>query len=148
MGDPLTSQHERARLEELDRDECMQLLAGQTVGRIAVAEPGRAPHVVPVNFTLVDGSIVFRTGPGTKLDLLATEPVSFQVDSVDPLLGAGWSVLVQGFALRAPEEQAAVDELRLETFAPGPRDHWVRIVPDVVSGRRVRLTMGHESWDF
>lgn len=45
-------------VEELDRDECLRLLATQVVGRLAVAEPGAAPHLLPVDCFDPDG----RTG--------------------------------------------------------------------------------------
>ena len=36
-------------LEELDREECLQLLASFSVGRIAVATAHASPFVVPVS---------------------------------------------------------------------------------------------------
>jgi nitroimidazol reductase NimA-like FMN-containing flavoprotein (pyridoxamine 5'-phosphate oxidase superfamily) len=40
-------------VEELERDCCLRLLATGTVGRLAVAQPGGAPYLVPVNYTMV-----------------------------------------------------------------------------------------------
>lgn len=48
---PMSAEDFRA-LEELDRVECLRLLATQSVGRIAVARPRAAPLVVPVNYVL------------------------------------------------------------------------------------------------
>ena len=53
--------------EIFDHDECMRLLATQKVGRLAVVA-GQYPSVTPVNFALDDGTIVFRSGAGMKLD--------------------------------------------------------------------------------
>ena len=126
-------------VEELDRDECLRLLRTQSVGRFAVAEPGHAPDVVPVNYTMLRDSIVFRTDRGTKLRLAATEPVSFQVDFVDSFHHAGWSVLVKGLAYEASDWEMEVDGVLVEPFAPGRRPHWVRITPGSLTGRRLVL---------
>src|SRR5437762_8246808 len=115
--------------EELDQEECWRLLATQSVGRLAVAEPGHAPEVVPVNYSLLRGSVVFRTGPGTKLRLLTTEPVSFEVDFVDPFHRAGWSVLVQGLAYPASDWEIEVEDIVVpEAYAPEDKPQWVRLV--------------------
>jgi nitroimidazol reductase NimA-like FMN-containing flavoprotein (pyridoxamine 5'-phosphate oxidase superfamily) len=126
-------------VEELDRDECLRLLQSQSVGRLAVAEPGTAPDVVPVNYTMLRDSVVFRTDRGTKLRLLVTEPVSFQVDFVDPFHRTGWSVLVKGLAYEASDWEMEVEGVLVEPFAPGRRPHWVRITPASITGRRLVL---------
>jgi nitroimidazol reductase NimA-like FMN-containing flavoprotein (pyridoxamine 5'-phosphate oxidase superfamily) len=124
-------------VEELSRDECLRLLATQVVGRVAVAEPGEAPIVVPVNFTLRDGRIVYRTAYSTafRAAVARERPVSFQVDEIDRTRRVGWSVLVQG---RASElDDWAASGLQLEPWAPGPKPHVVVIVPEQVTGRRL-----------
>src|SRR5437763_13797599 len=86
---------------EIDRDECLQLLRSQPVGRVAMTTPDDSPLVVPVNY-VVDGEfVVFRSDPGTKLRLLAARPVSFQVDFIDWFHRSGWSVLGRGRAYEA-----------------------------------------------
>ena len=52
-------------LEVLSDAECRTLLAGQDVGRVAVANGG--PAILPVVYALLDGDVVFRTAPGEKL---------------------------------------------------------------------------------
>jgi len=56
-----------------------------SIGRIAVASPGGPPLVVPINYAVDEGDVVFRTDPAPKLDLPRGLPVSFQVDLVDAL---------------------------------------------------------------
>lgn len=126
-------------MEELNREDCLRLLATQSVGRVAVAEPGWAPHVVPVNYVLLRDSIVFRCDRGTKLRLLVTEPVSVEVDVVDSFHRTGWSVLVQGLAYQASNWEIEVEDLHLEPFAPGRKDNWVRLVPHSITGRWIHL---------
>ena len=123
-------------LEELSREECLALLSGQSVGRLAVVADDGLPFVVPVNYELSGDTIVFRTNAGTKLEALHRHPVAFQIDSIDPAHRAGWSVLVQGVA-----HEAAPHELTSVTVEPwiGPKQHWIQVVPRHISGRRIRL---------
>jgi hypothetical protein len=46
-------------------------------------------------------------------------------------------VLVEGIAYEMPAEEAA--GLELEPWAPGPKAHWIRIIPANISGRRIRV---------
>ena len=86
---PITS--DRTTLEPLTREECLELLATASVGRVAVALPGGPPLVLPVNFALDGDVVVFRSDPGSKLDALREHPASFQVDFKYTDSG-GWDV--------------------------------------------------------
>jgi nitroimidazol reductase NimA-like FMN-containing flavoprotein (pyridoxamine 5'-phosphate oxidase superfamily) len=124
-------------VEELDRDECLRLLATQVVGRLAVAEPGAAPHLLPVNYTLLRESVVFRSSPGTKLRLLVDEPVAFEADSFDPDGRTGWSVTVRGRAYEASDREMEIEDIRLPAFVERQTSRWVRLVPESITGRRI-----------
>jgi nitroimidazol reductase NimA-like FMN-containing flavoprotein (pyridoxamine 5'-phosphate oxidase superfamily) len=133
----MSSATEVPGLETLPRDECFRLVKSQGIGRLAVATPGTSPLVVPVNY-LVDGeAIVFRSGVGSKLRALRGTPVSFEVDEFDVLRRTGWSVLVRGSAYETTNWE--IEHLAVEPWAPGDKDHWIRIVPEAVSGRRITL---------
>ena len=54
-------------LELLSPEECEQLLAQQSIGRVGISM-GALPVVLPVNYAMLDGDVVIRTGAGTKLD--------------------------------------------------------------------------------
>jgi nitroimidazol reductase NimA-like FMN-containing flavoprotein (pyridoxamine 5'-phosphate oxidase superfamily) len=123
--------------EEIDRDECLTLLASLSVGRVAVTVEGDAPLVVPVNYRVDGDVVVFRTGRGTKLIATGTGPISFQVDLIDPLHHTGWSVLVRGRAYVATHWE--VEHLELEPWAGADKPHWVRLVPHAITGRRIQL---------
>jgi uncharacterized protein len=133
------AQQEEPVLEELDREECLRLLATRPTVWVAVSQPGWAPHVVPVNYVVPGDSIVFRTDEGMKLRLAVTEPVSFEVDFADAFHQTGWSVLVQGLAYQASEWEIEVENLHIDTFAPGEKRCWIRIVPHRITGRRIRV---------
>jgi nitroimidazol reductase NimA-like FMN-containing flavoprotein (pyridoxamine 5'-phosphate oxidase superfamily) len=123
-------------MEELSRDECLELLGSCPVGRVAVHRPDAAPLVIPVNFVLDDEVIVFRTAAGTKVDALRIGPIGFQVDAIDPFRHTGWSVYVEGAAYEATHWE--VEHLELRPWAPGTKDRWIRLAPSHVSGRRIR----------
>jgi nitroimidazol reductase NimA-like FMN-containing flavoprotein (pyridoxamine 5'-phosphate oxidase superfamily) len=132
-------------LETLDEAECLRLVAPGGVGRLAYS--GRfGLTVMPVNFRLHDGSIVFRTAlhSSTDEDLRtgiagAEYQVAFEVDDVDITAREGWSVLIQGAAhhVDTAEEYAAMLEAGVETW-PGNREHFLRIMPTRITGRRIR----------
>jgi uncharacterized protein len=138
-GNPPT----RMMLDELDRDECLELLATQTIGRLAVPDHGHyPPHIVPVNFALDDDRIVFRSDAGLKfkLSVLAEHSVAFEVDSIDRQGRMAWSVVVQGRAelLNGEEVKARGYESAVQPWAPGDKPQWVRIAPYTITGRKLR----------
>jgi nitroimidazol reductase NimA-like FMN-containing flavoprotein (pyridoxamine 5'-phosphate oxidase superfamily) len=84
------------RLITLSRDECFRLLTTVPVGRVGLTIDA-IPVVLPVNFALLDGDIVFRTVVGTKFHVASTDTVlAFEVDHYEANGASGWSVLVQG----------------------------------------------------
>ena len=127
-------------LELMPREESLRLLASQTVGRLAFVD-GDQPLIVPVNYALVDGLVVFRSGEGTKLETVPGAKVAFEVDQFDDASRTGWSVVVQGSAEDITEDAdwfaARARAGAPETWAPGSKDHCIRIVPTRVSGRRI-----------
>lgn len=125
-------------LQEIGQGECMELLATQVVGRVAVVVAGRA-SVFPVNYVLDRGHIVFRTDEGTKLDAARTgATVTFEVDRSDPLYHTGWSVMASGplEAVTDPEDLGRVRGLPVRAWG-GLGDHWVRMPIASISGRRI-----------
>jgi nitroimidazol reductase NimA-like FMN-containing flavoprotein (pyridoxamine 5'-phosphate oxidase superfamily) len=73
-------------IRALDRHECLAILERNNVGRLAFTFRDRV-DVVPINYAMLDGDLVFRTGPGSKLDVMKHHPwVAFEVDEVDGYL--------------------------------------------------------------
>ena len=124
----------------LPRPECFRLLSTQTIGRLGFLV-GDQPLVLPVNFAVVREVVVFRTGRGSKLHSAAGTKVSFEVDDVDVATGVAWSVVVQGVAEEITHANDWFDEALREGAAPTliswGNDHYVRIIPHVISGRRL-----------
>ena len=129
--------------EDLAREACLELVRGEQVGRVALT--ARAlPIVLPVNFALLDGQIVWRSAQGTKLnDASAGFVVAFEVDHFELGQKQGWSVMIQGLAhvVTDDEELDRALELPLEPWAlDGMADRYVCLVPNIVTGMRVRHT--------
>ena len=130
---------DRNGLEILDREECLRLLDGATLGRVAV-NAAALPSVLPVNFRLAGERIVFRTGAGTKLAAATRNAVvAFEVDDIDPVQHTGWSVLVTGVARPVvdTDDLTHLNELGIARWAAGGDGHVVEVSLEIVSGRRI-----------
>lgn len=124
--------------EELDREECLRLLASVPVGRI-VFTVGGLPAVQPVNFVLEGERLLFRTRDGAKLVAVRSGTVvAFEADEIDTATGSGWSVTVVGEARILEEQEAApYRDGGIVTWAGGRRDDVVEISTPLVTGRRL-----------
>lgn len=130
---------DRNGLEILDRAECLALLRQATIGRVGVSI-GALPSVLPVNFRLVDETVVFRTGAGSKLDAATRGAViAFEADAVDPVDHTGWSVVVTGIAeeLDPAEWADPIMASAIPRWAPEGDARLVALSTEVVSGRRI-----------
>ncbi|MDN0199133.1 pyridoxamine 5'-phosphate oxidase family protein [Streptomyces sp. S.PNR 29] len=128
------------QLRDLSPEECRTLLSTHGVGRIAVSTSDGHPAVVPVNYEVVDDTIVFRTAPDSvPAEAVGTE-VAFEVDHVDEALSQGWSVLAVGPASVVTEPDAVRRLARgahTTPWAGGQREMWVSIRPTSLTGRRI-----------
>lgn len=128
------------QLERLSPAECYQLLAPRGIGRIAFATAAGL-MVLPVNYAVTDGAIVIRTDGGSVIAVHGDGPVSFEADHFDLELGQGWSVLVRGDAhrvLQPGELRRLHEECDLRPWPAGDHDQFVRIIPNHLTGRRIR----------
>ena len=125
-------------MERMQRPECLQRLAGQAVGRVAVTAQA-LPAIIPVNYVLDDQSIVFRTDADGLLAHACDESVvAFEVDDMAADGSGGWSVLVVGVAHLLDGSQAArAAQLDVVSAMGQGRNQHVSIDISRVSGRRV-----------
>ncbi|HET9728195.1 MAG TPA: pyridoxamine 5'-phosphate oxidase family protein [Acidimicrobiia bacterium] len=126
-------------LELLDEAQCQVLLREGTIGRVGTTV-GALPVILPVNYGYVDGDIVFCTGEGTKLRASRGGAViAFEVDSYDIVDRRGWSVLAVGRAevVTDESERSALQELGIAPWADGNRSSFVRLRPEMLTGRRI-----------
>ena len=136
---------ERA-VELLDEAECLRGCAAGGVGRIGYTSRF-GPVVLPVNYELHEGTIVFRTGLHSSMveDLHtgiaeAEYKVAFEIDQIRPATQEGWSVLIQGSAhfVESEAELASLAQLGVRAWASGPKEQFIRIIPTHITGRRIR----------
>ena len=133
------SEIDAAGLVRLDTSACWRFLGRHDLGRVAVIRFGR-PVVYPVNYALDGQSVVFRSAPGSKLLAASnSQPVVFEVDEADALFKTGTSVMVHGQIVEVtdPEERDRLRQLPIRPWAPGRRDHFLRVEPEWVSGRQI-----------
>lgn len=128
-------------LEVLSDSECVRLLQSNDVGRLGVVDREVRPLIFPVNYFFDEGVVVFRTAPGSKLDLAPGAAVCFEIDGVEPDGGA-WSVLVKGLAHDITDPRSApTGRMKLwpvRPLAPGSREHWIGVWANEITGRRIR----------
>lgn len=125
---------------DLAQSECEQLVRAGVVGRVAVATP-TGPHIVPINYSVVDSAIVVRTTPYSVLGTYARNALlAFEIDQFDHDRHRGWSVVVRGRA-ESVDDAEEVEHIQ-RTWAPRPwasgqRWLFLRIPMSEVSGRRL-----------
>lgn len=127
-------------IEWLSRDRCLELLADDSIGRLAIVV-GRTPTILPVNYALDGEVVVFRSDHGSKVEWGPRSPAAFEIDHFDRETRSGWSVVVTGrLEEPAPFDTATRDRLAglaVEPWAGGPKDHWMCLVPSRITGRRL-----------
>jgi nitroimidazol reductase NimA-like FMN-containing flavoprotein (pyridoxamine 5'-phosphate oxidase superfamily) len=131
-----------SELVELERDDCLRLLAATKIGRVAVNVPDWPPVIRPVTyvFDASSASVVFRSAEGAKFTaLLMAGRAAFEVDGIDPATETGWSVIIIGVAEQVTNtaEIHRLESLGLRPWAAGDKPHWIRLRANVVSGRRI-----------
>jgi nitroimidazol reductase NimA-like FMN-containing flavoprotein (pyridoxamine 5'-phosphate oxidase superfamily) len=123
------------------------LLASQHLGRVVLID-GLGPAAFPVNYVMDGHTVLFRTDEGSKLDAaLRGARVAFQVDGADEASRTGWSVLVRAEAVEVvdSDDLARVCQLPLYAWAPGAKTHYVRLLPALLTGRRIAVPDGAPS---
>lgn len=125
-------------MSRMTRPQCLELLHEHSVGRIAVTDAA-LPAIMPVNYTMVDDMVVFRTSSSGLLARACNGTVvAFQVDELSEDGSSGRSVLVVGVADRLTGSRAArAGELGLTSAMGEGRDQYVAVTMTRVSGRRV-----------
>ena len=129
------------RFEALGRQQCLDLLESHHVGRIAW-QAAEGPQVLPVTYTMNQGSAYFRTAPDSILaELAQPTSVALEVDELDQQTRSGWSIVLRGRTSAVSEPEALADLWASDSLVPwavGNRTLFIRIVPERVSGRIVR----------
>src|SRR5579862_6963771 len=133
------SPHATPPREQLAAAECLRLLASVPVGRIVYTRRA-LPAVELVNFAIDGGDIVIRTDPGGALAAATHHTVvAFEADEVDTATGRGWSVTAVGRSreVTEPQDIARLRDTGLRALEPGGEEHFIRVTPGILSGRRL-----------
>jgi len=126
-------------LRQMSKDECLQLMASVPVGRIIYTRQA-LPAVELVNFAIDNGDIIIRTDHSGKLAAATRGAVvAFEADSLDTDRQVGWSVTIVGQSQEVtdPDEIGRLEQMGLSSWAPGERQHFIRIRPGILNGRRL-----------
>ncbi len=125
-------------IENLSASTCWALLRTVPIGRIAL--PGIEDiEIFPVNYVVDGSSIVFRTAPGTKRTLIGDGArCSFEADHIDVGEQLVWSVVLKGSVRPVVGHDAiiATFDMAVSTWQAGPKPTYIRLKPQVVTGRR------------
>jgi nitroimidazol reductase NimA-like FMN-containing flavoprotein (pyridoxamine 5'-phosphate oxidase superfamily) len=149
LAEPAQSSRRQVEMLDLDRSECLRLLAANGIGRVAVSvHEWDTPMIRPVTYIFDEASksVLIRSDHGSKLHaLLRSAKAAFEIDGTDPIRRVGWSVIIQGVSeeITNPAELRRLHDLGLEPWAPGHKCHWIRIRSNTVSGRRISLAADH-----
>ena len=135
-GSPRGSSHFR----ELTRSECEERLQEHVVGRVGFCGAA-GPLILPVNYRIHTGQVVFRTSAyGPLAELRRRTPVAFEIDGIDEPAETGWDVLGRGTA-----EAVMHDHLLTELWGSGPipwakgtRNMFIAITLTSLTGRVIR----------
>jgi hypothetical protein len=95
-----------------------------------------------MNYAIDHGVLVVRSQPGVKLSNADHANVTFQVDDIDEITHSGWTVLVRGLGEEVTPEHSdqIIQNTRnanLTPWAPHSGSHWMRIIPQEITGRRI-----------
>ncbi len=92
-------------------EQCLQLLAGQTVGRVSFS--ARAlPAIIPVRYWLTDDEIYLRLGNSEWMpQLRGSHVMLLQIDQIFPDSMTGWQVTATGMAAPLPGRDGGNPEL-------------------------------------
>lgn len=130
---------------DLSHEECVQLLRGGVGGRVALSSPN-GPHIVPVNYSVLDDAIIIKTSPYSTLGTYGRDTMlAFEVDHFDHERQRGWSVVARGRGEVVTDPQD-IDHIRQvrdpRPWAGGGRNLYIRLRWTELTGRRLG-----EAWD-
>jgi nitroimidazol reductase NimA-like FMN-containing flavoprotein (pyridoxamine 5'-phosphate oxidase superfamily) len=129
-----------AESRELSSRECLTLLRSGVAGRIAMSTP-TGPHIVPVNYSVVDDTIVVRTSPYSLLGTYGRDTMlAFEIDGFDTAKERGWSVQARGRAEVVTDRDdltAIRAAAQPQPWAGGGRSLYLRMRWTEITGRKL-----------
>lgn len=125
---------------DLSKTECETLLRAGVVGRVAVAAPD-GPHILPINYSVVDDAIVVRTSPYSLLGTHGRDAIlAFEIDQFDYEYQRGWSVMARGRS-EVVQDPGELEHIRSvwepHPWAAGVRPLFIRTRWSELTGRQL-----------
>jgi nitroimidazol reductase NimA-like FMN-containing flavoprotein (pyridoxamine 5'-phosphate oxidase superfamily) len=129
-----------AQTRDLTERECEGLLRTGVAGRVAVSTP-TGPHIVPVNYTMLDDAIIIRTAPYSLLGTYGRDTTfAFEIDEFDRERGRAWSVQARG-RVEPVTDHGELERIRQDAeprpWAGGSRPLYLRLRWSELTGRQV-----------
>jgi nitroimidazol reductase NimA-like FMN-containing flavoprotein (pyridoxamine 5'-phosphate oxidase superfamily) len=126
-------------IRTLSAEECYELLAVATVGRIGFVSPAGI-EIIPVNYRIAGNRVLFKTAPSSLLAQLAGLDihVAFEVDYHASDFVIAWSVLMHGVVNTLDAHgEVLLSSLRHPLLAWPGANHTLALqfVPHDISGR-------------
>jgi nitroimidazol reductase NimA-like FMN-containing flavoprotein (pyridoxamine 5'-phosphate oxidase superfamily) len=138
MSEQAFSATDHTGLRVMGLDECLERIASVRVGRLAFHLDGEIA-VLPV-VHVVDGvDVCFRTAGDSKIQAAIDRArVTYEVDAFDAETRSGWSVVVNGNAVIADEEDTrALTDGSGRPWVPDEGLVWIRVRTQSVTGREL-----------
>lgn len=125
---------EEVVVHDLSTEECWKLLRANTFGRLAYHLRGRT-MIAPINYTITDHKIVFRTAEGSKFYALKVEDfVAFEFDEYDGKSAS--SVVAYGAVSEVlSEDESAELTVNLRPWVRTDKRHVLVIEVSEITGR-------------
>jgi hypothetical protein len=126
-------------LEVLDEAECLRLLAGAVIGRVAFTEAA-LPAIQPVFYRLAGAEILIPSRSGSTVATASRRAVlAFSVDDVHVPDRTGWSVTVVGPSrvISAPADVAEIERTGDKLEGRADDRCYIAISVELVHGRRL-----------
>ena len=138
MSQPPVPATDHTGLRVMGIDECLERIASVPVGRFAFHLDGETA-VLPVVHVLDGVDVCFRTAGDSKIQAAIDHArVTYEVDSFDAETRSGWSVVVNGNAVMADEEDAqALEDAAGRPWVPDEGLVWIRVRTQSVTGREL-----------
>lgn len=135
-------------VEVLGLHDCWRYLRTVSLGRMAFSH-GDTVEVLPVNYLPTNGTLLIRSGAGTKLDAAAArQPVSLEADGLNQYGTIAWSVVVKGHAAVVTDAEEVQDAMEggLSPWQPGHKNNLIRVTPVEIAGRRFVIAPPTHWW--
>lgn len=118
----------------LSDEEAWEFLRRREFGRLAYRLADEV-HIVPVNFAVTPGRVLFRTAEGSKLlGVTMHKEVAFEADEIGP--DRATSVVVRGLAVHLKgKDAAAAAEVPLRNWVPTDKYEYVAVEVGEITGR-------------